>query len=125
MPIQKTPFNNVDQYIGMFPESTQKLLKQLRATIKKAAPKAIELISYQMPAYKHHGMLVFFAAYKNHIGLYPVPRTHELFKKDLAGYKGGKGTVQLPLDKPLPLKLITKIVKFRVMANEEKKNLKR
>ena len=114
---------DVDTYIAAFPESTQNLLRQVRATIKKAAPKAEEVISYQIPAYKFHGMLVFFAGYKNHIAVYPAPRGNEAFKEELAAYKGGKGTVQFPLDKPLPLKLITKIVKFRMAENLKKGKL--
>lgn len=111
---------NVDAYINQFPKGVQAALQQLRKTIKAAAPKAEEVISYKMPGYKLNGMLVYFAGYKNHIGFYAAPTGHETFKKELAVYKSGKGSVQFPLDKPLPLSLITKIVKFRVKQNEEK-----
>lgn len=109
--------NSVAGYIHGFPKDTQKLLEQLRATIIKAAPAAEEIISYQMPAYKYNGMLVYFAGYKNHIGFYPGASGIKNFKEDIAVYKNSKGAVQFPLDKPLPLKLITKIVKFRVKEN--------
>ena len=111
---------NVDEYIQQFPESVQAALQQLRKTIKTAAPKAEELISYNMPGYKYHGILVYFAGYKNHIGFYAAPTGHAAFKKELSVYKSGKGSVQFPLDKPLPLQLVKQIVKFRVLQNEEK-----
>ena len=116
--------NDIDKYIDEFPERTKELLKQLRATIRKAAPEAEEVISYRMPAYKLHGMLVFFAGHKNHIGFYPAPTGIEEFKKELLAYKGAKGSVQFPLDKPLPVKLINKIVTFRVKENLEKTTCK-
>lgn len=110
--------SDVEEYIAGFPKDTQKILEQIRATIKKAAPDAEETISYAIPTFKLEGRyLVYFAGYKNHIGLYPVPRENEAFKEELSAYKGGKGTVQFPLDKPIPLDLITKIVKFRVNEN--------
>jgi uncharacterized protein YdhG (YjbR/CyaY superfamily) len=112
--------NNVNEYIESFPKATQTLLKQIRATIKKAAPYAEELISYQMPAYKCNGPLVYFAGYKNHIGFYPTPSGILAFKKELAIYKTSKGAVQFPIDEKLPLGLITKIVKYRVKENSEK-----
>jgi uncharacterized protein YdhG (YjbR/CyaY superfamily) len=111
---------SVEEYIAAFPTEVQQLLNQLRNTIKAAAPKADEVISYGMPGYKYNGMLVYFAGYKNHIGFYGTPTAHESFKKELAVYKSGKGSVQFPLDKPLPLKLITQIVKFRVKQNKER-----
>ncbi len=111
---------NVNEYIDAFPKNVQQLLHQMRKTIKTAAPKAAEIISYGMPGYKQNGMLVYFAAYKNHIGFYGTPGGHKAFEKELAVYKSGKGSVQFPLDKPLPLKLITQIVKFRVVQNNEK-----
>jgi len=109
--------NDIDKYIAAFPKDTQVLLEQLRDTIIKAAPDAVELISYQMPAYKLHGMLVYFAGYKNHIGFYPTSSGIEAFKKELSVYKGAKGSVQFPLDSPLPLSLITKIVQYKVKEN--------
>jgi uncharacterized protein YdhG (YjbR/CyaY superfamily) len=110
----------IDEYISAFPPETQKLLEQVRSTIKKVAPEAQEAISYQMPAFKYHGLLVWFAGYKNHIGFYPKASGIEFFKKEISAYKWAKGSVQFPLDKPLPLGLITKIVKYRVQENMEK-----
>lgn len=110
---------NIDEYIAGFPKDVQKMLKDIRATIKKAAPKAEEAIKYAMPTFVLHGNLVHFAGYKNHIGFYPAPMGIEAFKKELSVYEGGKGSVQFPLDKPMPLALIAKIVKYRVMMNEE------
>ena len=108
---------NIDEYISGFPKETQKILEQLRATIKKTAPNAEEVISYATPAFKLNGMLVWFAAYSNHIGFYPRGSGVEAFKKELSIYKSAKGSVQFPLDKALPWALITKIVKFRVAEN--------
>ncbi len=109
--------SDVDSYISSFEGSTQKYLKQIRSAIKKLAPGAEEYIGYQMPAYKLNGPLVYFAGFANHIGFYATPTGHEKFKKELSGYKTGKGSVQFPLDEPLPLPLIEKIVKFRVQEN--------
>ena len=111
---------NIDQYIATFPEPTKLLLRQVRENIMKAAPGAEEAISYQMPAFKLHGMLVYFAGYKNHIGFYPGAEVIGVFKKELLAFKCSKGTIQFPLDKPLPLVLISKIVKLRVRQNIEK-----
>ena len=107
----------IDEYIATFPDELQSLLKDLKATIKAAAPNAEEKISYGMPTFFLNGNLVHFAAFKNHIGFYPTPGGIEAFKKELSIYKGAKGSVQFPLDQPLPLKLISKIVKFRVAEN--------
>ena len=115
---------DVDDYIAGFPAPTQKMLHSLRNAIRKAAPGAEETISYQMPAYKFHGMLVYFAGYKNHIGFYPTSTGIKKFAKELTAYKGSKGTVQFPLDKPLPLKLISAITKYRLKENLEKEALK-
>jgi len=112
--------NEIDQYILTFPNEVQKLLAQLRTAISKAAPEAEEVISYRMPAFKFHGILVYFAGHKNHIGFYPTSTGTAAFKEELSEYKGAKGSVQFPLDKPLPLGLITKIVKFRVKENLQK-----
>jgi uncharacterized protein YdhG (YjbR/CyaY superfamily) len=111
---------SVNSYISSFPAETRTLLEKIRVTIQKAAPKAEETISYQMPAYKLNGMLVYFAGYKNHIGFYPGAAGIAEFKKEIAAYKNAKGSVQFPLDEPLPLALVTKIVKFRVKQNLEK-----
>jgi len=110
----------VDAYIAGFPKETQGILEQLRLTVREAAPDAEEAISYGMPTLKLEGNLVHFAAHKNHIGFYPAPTGIEAFKDELAKYKGAKGSIQFPIDKPLPLDLITKIVKFRVIKNLEK-----
>lgn len=109
--------NDFDEYVSGFPKETQQLLKQLRAAVKKAAPAAEEVISYGMPGYKLNGILVWFAGYKKHIGFYPKANAIMVFKKELAAYKTSKGAIQLPLDKPLPLALINKIVKLRVKEN--------
>ena len=111
---------NIDEYIADFPKDVQKLLQQLRSTIKKAAPNAEEKIAYGIPTFTLNGNLVHFGAYKTHIGFYPAPSGLEAFEKELAPYVTGKGTAQFPLDKPLPLDLITQIVNFRVMKNLEK-----
>ena len=111
------PSKEIDAYIAQFPKETQTLLKQMRETIRAAAPDATEAISYQMPTFKLHGNLVHFAGYKKHIGFYPVPSGIEAFKDELSVYKQGKGSVQFPLDQPLPLALIARIVKFRVEEN--------
>jgi uncharacterized protein YdhG (YjbR/CyaY superfamily) len=110
-------FVSIDEYIATFPEEIQKILKELRATIKVSAPDAEEKISYQMPTFTLKGNLVHFAAFKNHIGFYPTPSGIQAFKEELSIYEGAKGSVQFPIDKPMPLKLISKIVKFRVAEN--------
>lgn len=116
---------DIDSYIADFPEDIQKRLEQVRATIKKAAPKAEEVIKYAIPTFVLNGNLVHFAAFKNHIGFYPAPTGMKAFQKDLAAYKTGKGSVQFPLDKPVPLTLVTKIVKMRVQENLLKKSKKK
>ncbi|MCA1918224.1 MAG: DUF1801 domain-containing protein [Flavobacterium piscis] len=115
---------NIDEYIGAFPNDVQEILEKIRATIQKAAPDAKEKISYSMPAFEQNGIVVYFAAFKNHIGLYALPSGHETFREELSKYKSGKGSVQFPLDQPMPFDLIAKIVKFRVKENLEKTNKK-
>ena len=115
----------VDQYIAAFPADVKKRMQQLRKTIKAGAPNADELISYQMPGYKYFGMLVYFAAYKNHIGFYPGAGGLLEFYKELSSFKSAKGSVQFPHDRPIPYDMISKIVKFRVKQNEEKFSLKK
>jgi uncharacterized protein YdhG (YjbR/CyaY superfamily) len=107
----------IDEYIAGFPGDVQEILQKIRMTIHEAAPEAQEKISYQMPTFFLKGNLVHFAAFKEHIGFYPVPTGIEKFKKELSVYKQGKGSVQFPLDQPMPYELITKIVKFRVKEN--------
>lgn len=111
--------NAVDEYIVTYPEDIKKILKQIRAIIKENAPDAVESMSYGMPAYKVHGrLLVYFAAFKNHIGFYATPSGHTEFKEELSKYKQGKGSVQFPLDKPIPFDLMRQIVAFRVEENK-------
>jgi uncharacterized protein YdhG (YjbR/CyaY superfamily) len=124
MKINPTRPKNIDEYTAGFPIKVQRILQKIRMTIRKAAPDAQETISYQIPTFTQNGNLVSFAAYKNHIGLYPAPRGIEKFKKELSKYEGGKGTVKFPLDKPIPFKLITRIVKFRVQQNLERAKAK-
>lgn len=112
--------NNINEYIAGFPKDIQEILEQIRATIKKAAPDADETIKYAMPTFTLNGNLVYFAAFKNHIGFYATPTGNETFREELSVYKQGKGSVQFPLDKPMPLPLIIKIVEFRVKKNLEK-----
>lgn len=107
----------IDDYIAGFPAGIQTLLKQVRTTVKAAAPAAEEAIKYAMPTFVLNGNLVHFAAFKNHIGFYSTPSGHTEFKDELSAYQGAKGSVQFPLDKPLPLALITRIVEFRVKEN--------
>ena len=116
---------DIDEYISGYPIETQKLLEQMRITIRKVAPQAEEVISYAMPAFKWNGMLVWFAGYSKHIGFYPGASGIKTFKKELSVYKGAKGSVQFPLEKQLPLGLITKIVKFRVNENLQKAKAKK
>lgn len=116
--------NQVDKYIAGFPDETREGLAQLRTAILKAAPEAEEVISYGMPAYKQHGILVYFAGHKNHIGFYPMARAIEKFKDELSAYKTSKGTIQFPAGKAVPVRLVTKIMKFRVLENTEKHKLK-
>jgi uncharacterized protein YdhG (YjbR/CyaY superfamily) len=113
----KAGFNPIDEYIAGFPPDVQKLLKEMQATIQEAAPDAQEKISYRMPTFYLNGNLVHFAAFKNHIGFYPAPRGIEAFAQELAAYKGAKGSVQFPLDQPLPLDLVRRIVEFRAAEN--------
>jgi uncharacterized protein YdhG (YjbR/CyaY superfamily) len=113
----RTKPRTVDEYIASYPKEVIALLEQMRSTIKKAAPGAEECISYSIPAFKLNGMLVWYAAFKNHIGLYPRGSGIDVFAKELSKYKTSKGTVQFSIDKPLPLSLIAKIVKYRVKEN--------
>lgn len=117
--------NEVDDYIARFPAEVQQLLRQVRQAITAAAPEAQERISYQMPAYTLEGNLVYFAAFKNHIGFYPTASGIERFQAQLAGYKWAKGSVQFPLDQPIPVELIGEIVRFRVEENRARAAAKR
>jgi uncharacterized protein YdhG (YjbR/CyaY superfamily) len=116
---------NVDEYIAAYPENVRIKLEELRTTIIKAAPEAQEKISYRMPSFTMKGMLLYFAAHTNHIGFYPFSSAVEAFKKELVPYNTSKGTIQFPHNKPLPLNLIRKIVRFRVKENMLKAELKK
>lgn len=118
---------DVEAYLKSFPPQTQKLLAQVRGTIRKAAPKAVETMKYGIVGYALEGNLVFFGGFKKHIGFYPVPSALRAFDKELSKYEGSKGTVRFPLDKPIPLPLIKKIVAFRIRENlaKTKKNHKK
>jgi len=115
----------VDEYIAAFPLEMQAKLQTMRELIREIAPQAEEKISYKMPTYALHGNLVHFAGYAKHIGFYPAPSGIEAFKQELSAYKGAKGSVQFPLDQPLPEALIRRIVAFRVKENEEKARQKK
>ena len=117
-------FKTIDEYIDTFPEDVQKILNELRQTIRESAPEAEETINYQMPTFTLNGNLVHFAAFKNHIGFYPAPTGIEAFEEELAAYKRAKGSVQFPIDEPLPLLLIRKIVEYRVKENKGRKQKK-
>ncbi len=120
---QTTP-KNIDEYIAGFPHDVQEILEKIRMTIRKAAPDAEETISYQIPTFTLKGYLVYFAAYKKHIGFYPASTGIEKFKNELSVYEGAKGSVKFPLDKPIPFDFISKIVKFRVKENLERAEAK-
>jgi len=117
--------NSIDEYIAVFPAEKQQLLERIRALIQKVAPAAIEKISYGIPTFYLNGNLVHFAAFNNHIGFYPGVSGIVAFQKEIAGYKNSKGAIQFPPDKPLPVKLISSIVKFRVKENLENAALKK
>lgn len=116
----KTTPKSIDEYILQFSPHIQEILQMLRKVIKEAAPDVQEKISYQMPTFVLHGNLVHFAAFKNHIGFYPTPSAIEVFKDELSKFKGGKGSVQFPIEEPIPYELISHIVKFRVAENIKK-----
>ena len=115
-------FKDIDEYIKTFPDEIQGILQKFRQVIRKAAPKATEAISYQMPTFKLNGNLVHFAAFKDHIGFYPVPSGIEAFRKELEPYITGKGTIRFPLDKPIPYDLVRQVVEFRVKENTARRS---
>src|SRR5262245_10986531 len=118
--------NSIDEYISTFPKDVQKILKQVRKTIKAAAPKSEEKISYGIPTFTMNGKyLIYFAGWKNHISLYPVPVGDDEFNKEVSQYVAGKGTLKFPIEKPLPLKLITKIVKLKVADSAKRSDKKK
>ena len=120
-----TQAKNMDEYIAGFPKNVKGILEKLRAAIRKAAPEAEETINYAIPTFTLKGNLVHFAAFRNHIGFYPAPSGIEAFKKELSVYEGAKGSIKFPIEKPLPLGLVTKIVKFRVKENLERAKTKK
>lgn len=123
----KPPVNNFSDYCKPFDKEIKARLKQVQETVQKAAPDADPVISYSMPAFKYHGVLVYFAGYKNHIGFYPMASGIEAFKKEIeaGNYKWAKGSIQFPHDRPLPLSFITRIIKFRIKYNLEKEAMKK
>ncbi len=121
MKSSKKKFKTINDYINIFPEDVQNILEEIRKTIKEAAPKSEEVISYQLPAFNMNGTLVYFGAFKNHIGFFPTANAIKIFSKDLLPYETSKGTIRFPLYKPIPYKLIKKITKFRVKENLDKK----
>ncbi len=125
MPTQKSTSKEIDKYIARFPKDIQAILGKIRKTIRKSAPDAKEIINYGIPTFTLEGNLVHFAGFKSHIGFYPTPSGIEKFKKELSKYEGAKGSVQFPLDQPIPYELIGNIVKFRVKENLERAEAKR
>ena len=123
--MKRTQAASIDAYIADFPKETQRHLKEIRSTIKKLVPEAEEAIKYSMPTFVLNGNLVHFAGYDHHIGFYPAPTGIEAFKKDLAPYAQGKGSIQFPLDKPMPLAIISRIVKYRVKEQRAKARAKK
>ncbi len=119
--VKNTSFNTIDEYIAGFPPDIQDKLQAIRAAVKKAAPAAEETISYRMPAFKQNGVLVYYAAFQDHIGFFPTASGVSRFQKELQPYPTSKGTIRFPLDKPLPVSLIARIVKFRVKENTARK----
>ena len=117
---KRKPIKTIDEYIAAYPKDIRILLKTLRKAIRLSAPGAEETISYQMPAFRLKGILVYFAAFKNHIGFFPTASAVEAFKEELASFETSKGTVRFPLDKPLPIALVKRIVKYRVKQNNKK-----
>ena len=120
--LARKKFETVDEYIAFFPKNTQVILEEVRQAIKESAPEAEETISYQMPAFKQNGILVWFAAFKSHIGFFPKVSAIEAFKEKLSAYQTSKGTIQFPIDEPLPVDLIKEMVRFRVKENLNKRN---
>jgi uncharacterized protein YdhG (YjbR/CyaY superfamily) len=120
--IPKTKFVTVDEYLSILPQKVRDSLEELRKTVNQVEPDAEELISYNMPAFRFHGILVYYAAHKSHIGFYPGNSiVNEVFKNDLGKYETSKGTIKFPIEKPLPLRLIKRIVKYRVKQNLDKR----
>ena len=122
---EKLRYKSIDEYIADFPKEVQEKLEKIRQTIITNAPDAFEVISYNMPAFKLNSILLYFAAFKNHIGFYPYSTAIKAFEKEVSVYKYAKGSIQFPLNQPIPYELITKIVKYRVKENLEKAEMKK
>jgi len=120
MKSEQNKIATIDEYISTFPKDVQKILQEIRETIHKAAPRATEVISYGVPAFKQNSVLVYFAAFKNHIGFYPTANPIKMFSKELTAYETSKGTIRFPLKRKIPLSLITRITKFRVREDLKK-----
>lgn len=120
-----TNFHTIDEYFDSLPETKRGMLESLRKTIRQAAPQAKEVISYNMPAFELNGLLVWYAAFQKHIGLYPKASAITAFKDELKGYKTSKGAIQFPIEKGIPATLVKKIVKFRLKENEQRLKVKR
>jgi uncharacterized protein YdhG (YjbR/CyaY superfamily) len=120
MALSNKDFKTIDEYIATFPKNVQVILEEFRRAVREAAPNAEETISYKMPAFKQNGILVWFAAFKNHIGFFPKVSAIETFKDELSGYELSKGTIRFPLNKPIPFDLVKKIVMLRVKENLDK-----
>ena len=117
---EREKFETVDEYIGTFPENVQLILQEIRNVMKENAPDAEELISYQIPAFKYYGMLIYYSAYQKHVSVSTAPfKVFEVFEKELSPYKRSKSTVQFPLDQPVPYQLIGEMTRFRVQENRE------
>lgn len=117
----KKQFSTIDEYVASFPKEIQEILENIRKSIKSSAPDATETFSYQIPAFRLNGILVYFAVHKNHIGFYPTPSAITEFSKELSNYEFSKGSIKFPLNEPIPIELIKKIVKFRVKENLDEK----
>lgn len=125
MKSKKAHFGSIDEYMATFPAETQKAMKEIRSTIKAIVPEAEEHISYNMPAFKVNGeYFANFAAWKNHIGMYPIPEGNVAFQEEVLNYKSAKSSLRFPLDKPMPLKFIAKVVKFRIAENLKNTKIK-
>jgi len=122
--MNRTKILDIDQYIEGFPEETRKILTQIRETVREAAPEAVETIKYGMPAFTLNGNLIYFAAYKNHIAIYPAPSGNNAFNKEISSYRASKSSLRFPADKPIPSDLLRKIIKFRIMEFLEKSKTK-
>jgi uncharacterized protein YdhG (YjbR/CyaY superfamily) len=123
--MKASPAKNIDEYIAGFPRGVQETLQRMRSLIREAAPEAKETIKYRMPTFVLHGNLVHFAGFERHVGLYPTPSAIKAFSSELAGYESAKGSVQFPLNKPVPFTLVRKMVEFRVKESREQMNARK